>query len=771
MINDTDLPEAEVRVSSRTSAIWILPIIALSIAGWLFWQSLMESPIDIRVDFPSGSGIEVGKTKVLYEGIVAGVVADMQLDMRDLKGVQVKVSIDHRMEALLRESTEFWLVKPEISLKGVTGLETIVTGNYIAIKPGQEGKRATVFQALAEPPSYDVGQPGLNITLRAQNLGSIRKNSSVLFKQLQVGTVVGYSLTKNSDEVLIRINIKPEYAALVRADTRFWNISGLRAKAGFDGVEVSTDSLVALIQGGITFDSPSLNNQEATNNPVVNGAEFLLFADAKAAQRSVPIVIRFPAPLEFGSKDTKILFKGFEVGSITNVELDKDNQFVVAQANINPEAEPLLTTNTQFWVVKPQVSLEGVKGLDLLLSGPYVELDYQPGEAYGDGYPEFVALTQPPAVTTRDPGLQLTLTAESMDSVRRGSPVFYRQVAVGRVNDVRLRSQRDGVDATITIDEPYRELVTESSRFWNASGISLAGSFSGLKVDIQSLLSVIKGGVAFYNPANEAQAKPVTEGAHFPLYDSRELAQEHGIMVRLLAQSADGIQPGTLIKFQGFPIGEVKSIELIPDLSGVLIQAVLRERGRKFATQGSRFWLVKPSFGLTGTENLDTLVKGPHFEVSPGSGPAQYEFAVLNKAPTKGNPGVNIVLKAARLNSIREGVKIHYRDVVVGEVTGFRLAEDAQAVLINATIYEPYNRLVREGTQFWNASGVNVDFGLFKGAEIRTESLEYIIQGGISFATPEAGDSLPLAQQNSLFRLHNEVKDEWLKWAPQIKLP
>ena len=128
------------------------------------------------------------------------------------------------------------------------------------------------------------------------------------------------------------------------------------------------------------------------------------------------------------------------------------------------------------------------------------------------------------------------------------------------------------------------------------------------------------------------------------------------------------------------------------------------------------------------------------------------------------------MLVAPRLGSIREGLTLYYREVAVGSVTGYRLGETADHVKIFVNIEPQYATLVRDGTVFWNASGISVDVGLFQGAKIRTESLESILAGGIAFATPDNGNDLPSARQGESFRLHSEAKPEWLAWAPRIAL-
>lgn len=764
-MTDPEYQEALVKESKSFSIIWLLPLIALGIGGWLLAKSLIEAPIEITINFPSGTGMEVGKTKVMYEGITAGVVKDIKLDTSDLKGVIATVEMDHRIESMLRESTQFWLVKPEISLKGVTGLETIVTGNYIGVKIGLTGKKTTYFEALSAPPVMDTEVPGLHLELLAKDLGSLHIDAPILFKKIVVGSVTNYKLKADQDLVSLHIHIKPEYSHLISQQTRFWNVSGIQVKADLSGVEIQTESLVSIVQGGITFDSPPLseNNLAAQNHDA-----FTLYENQEAAKRGIQAQITFPISEKVEASKTKILFRGIEVGQVKNTNLSEDKTKIIADVLFEPMAEEYLTSGTKFWLVKHELSLNNISGLETLITGPYVEMEYNQGEPLRS----FKALAQAPKVDYSKPGLHLKLESDEMASIGRGTSILYRQVKVGEVKAVSLAKDRNSVVADITIEEPYRKLVTNQSRFWNASGVSVSGSLTKIKVRAESLASIVQGGISFYNPESEAKPKRVANGSRFQLFDDLDLAKEEGLLIRIHLDNGEGVEEGTLIKYQGFPVGEIKRIELKKDLSGLIAHAIVRQQAKKFVAKGSVYWLVKPQLGITGASNLDTLLKGQYFDVVPGSGPVQYDFKAQMQAPSESqlNTGLNIVLKAPRLQSVKKGLNLFYRDIKVGEVTHYKLSDYGNEVLIFANIQSPYDRLVRKGTKFWNASGVNINVGIFSGASIKTESLESILAGGISFATPDNGSDLPMAEQGEAFTLHAELQEPWLIWAPKIPL-
>jgi len=177
---------------------------------------------------------------------------------------------------------------------------------------------------------------------------------------------------------------------------------------------------------------------------------------------------------------------------------------------------------------------------------------------------------------------------------------------------------------------------------------------------------------------------------------------------------------------------------------------------------------------LITTSNLETLVTGQYLEVLPASkstGP-QKSFVALKDPPNASarDEGLSVVLSAPRRGSIKPGVPVTYREVTVGKVMGYELGQTADRVLIHILIEPRYASLVRGGSRFWNSSGFGVDFGLFRGATVRTESLETLIDGGIAFATPEGERMGAQARPEQTFPLFDKAEDEWLQWAPKISL-
>lgn len=267
------LPEVVTTKHSRFSIIWVVPLIALAVAGWLAYDSFARRGPDIKITFKDGSGLIAGKTEIQYLGVKVGQIEKVHLDEK-LSQVVVSARLEKSAAGLATQGAEFWVVRPQIGIGGVRGLDTLISGPYIGVSPGDGSNPVTEYTGLPEQPPASPKQPGLNLILQAEELGSLAIGDPVYYREFQVGEVDQVYLADDARTVHAHIHIKPEYAPLVHENTRFWNASGIGMDLGLFGAKVKTESLSAILSGGVAFATPPNDQMGA---PAASGAVFKLF--------------------------------------------------------------------------------------------------------------------------------------------------------------------------------------------------------------------------------------------------------------------------------------------------------------------------------------------------------------------------------------------------------------------------------------------------------------------------------------------------------------
>jgi paraquat-inducible protein B len=757
------MEKAVLRKRLIVSPIWFLPLIALCIGIWLLISSYLDAGIEITVHLQSAEGVTAGKTKVLYKGIQVGTVRHVAMD-RDLDGVDIKVEMDRVTKKGLVEDTMFWIVKPEVSAGRITGLDTLVSGAYITLRMGSSTKSERHFTGLPEPPPMGEDTPGLHVLLRTDTLYSLQRGSYVYSKNLQIGKVDDYHLNKDGS-IILDIFIQPEFSHLIRQETKFWNASGLSITGDLhNGLNVNVESMASLIYGGLTCGTPEALQDTP---PAQNGRMFQLYKDFANAEYGIPMTLQLASGDSIVPGRTKVMFRGLKAGIVRSIDINDDKfHTVTAAILLDPRAEKILREKSRFWVVRPQVSLSGIRNLETLISGAYIT--FQVGD--GERQDHFVVDSSPMPKVFLRPGERFRLESEDGGSLSLASPVLYRNQEIGEVTDIQLSASGSGIATEILIYADHAGLINRNTRFYNVSGLHMDASLQGISLQVASLNSMVAGGISFLTPD---AGDPATEEQVFPLYVNREEALRAGSLF-LTLEFADGknINKKTKIKYKGISIGTLVQTWYDPDKDKVFAKAAVQRRMSKLFRQTTALWLVTPKVDLSGVRHLDTLVSGAYLDLRPGYGRRASRFTVRTSEPSLSGPqpGLNLVLEAERIGSLKKGSPIYYRQVAIGRVTGIELGPTAQTVWIHVVVAPEYSPLVHRSSRFWNAGGVKVIAGLFSGVSVETESLESIMAGGVSMATPEGRDMGTPAEDGDHFILADTPREVWLEWAPKIPL-
>jgi len=716
---------------------------------------------EIELEMQWNSGIDDGAS-IRYQGLTLGKIVSLKsIDPEGRKVVAI-AKVNPRVSPYLTTETQFYVVEPNINLGGTTNMHSLMLGAHIGVRPSLNGEATTKFKVFNQQPAYKYTEPGIHLVLTTSDFNSLNVGTGIYYKQQQVGSVQAIEQVE-ADKALIHIHVEEAYEHYVTAASRFWNTSGVKVKGGLQGFEFQARSIQSLLAGGIEFD------RKEANGSVTNGDTFVLYKDKNRAKQSVGINLTSPH-IKGLSESTRLMFRGEHVGNIHQVAQHENK--MILQAGILPKYKFILRENTHFWLVKPELSLAGLTDTDAIFGGSYINVDLGTGESRN----AFTLATQPQAKHVTAPGLQLTINALNNSGILAGSAIRFKGLTVGQVDSVTLEPSGKSVNLSITIDKQYQHLITSTTRFYNASGITMTGGITNFVISTDTVDSIIKGGLSFYNPEDEENSSPApaNEGEQFSLFATQQQAQLAGTAISIHFNNIEGLQPNQKIKYQDQIIGQINRIEFDTQGYGATAYGHLHESYHHLAVTKSKFWLVKASLGLVNSTNIKNLAEGDFIQVLPGSGNKQTHFQAEDIPPAiNALPyGLNITVTANKLGSVRVGNPVLYRQVVVGEVIGVELADTADSVVIYLNIADRYAPLVQSNSKFWNISGFEIEAGVFSGINIDSESIESLLAGGIAFATPEKTkeQASDIAHNGQRFRLHEKVNREWLSWSPKLKL-
>ncbi|WP_028862956.1 PqiB family protein [Psychromonas aquimarina] len=880
--------QAQIVKTRSISPIWFLPVVAAVLGLWILFQNITHANVQVKIHFQKADSIIVDKTKIRYKGVIVGTVKKIELD--SASGVNVIAEIESHATFMLREQTQFWLVSPKASLTSISGLDTLFSGSYINLEPG-DGEEATVFDAIDEEP-ISIPDNALLVSLKSDSAGSVSVGTPIFFKKIKVGEIVQVRLDDSGRHVNIKAFVESDYSHLVKSASKFWNISGLRANISRAGIDVNLDSITSLIAGGITFSSP----QKSTAASAETQFELYENIDKSEAGQTIELTVNNINNLPKGAG---ILFKGHGIGRITDIEYSLEQKQFIAQATINPQFSEMITQGAQFWVEKTALSFSKIKNLGNIITGDYVAFAPAADAEVAQKASSF-ALQQSRLPVS--PALDLMLLTEDATGLNAGDPVSYQGIKIGSIRSLDFAENGRFIETSISIDSSYQYLINKNSQFYLLSGVNMKASLQGIEMQSTPLEHLLSGGIGLYN------AEPVKKSAkntlldknlRFRLYPSRALAEvgknvfSKPLILSVLSKQLPAVSEGSPVYYHKLPIGEVigfsidnsglmktelsikgqyrhlikeqsifwniSGFNVDAGLGGIEIQAeslltivkggIAVDHGKKdidnkyangsyklfssyekaakpptvitllfdqanelqvgsklrlkglvigriteltlsskgkvqakvnvkaeFAAQtarkGSRFWVVSSDISLAGAKNLSTLVSGVFINVEPGKGAPATEFTGEVKAPIieRSKTGLPLILLTDNAGSTDINSPVYHRQIQIGEVMSKQLSSDASGVEIAVNIYPEYSHLIRENSIFWPASGFNLNVGI-TGVALKSTSLTSLIKGGISMSTPDNKPLQEMSDAFARFELKKEFNESWLNWKLAIPKP
>ncbi len=702
------------------SPVWLLPLIALLLAGGFLYQQIASRGQLIQINFAQGNGILPGKTQIRYQGVAIGVVQELEL-AEDGRRIAVLAKIDSRARPLIRKGSDFWLVSPKASLTEISGLDTLVSGNYINLQPGRESNPLQEkFDALDGPPPVIRRRGGCCTSppIRWARSVSVPSSISAASRWVALSIPAWVRTTRN---VILDLVIEPRFEHLVKADTRFWNISGIKGSFSLAGVSVEAGSLTSILSGGIAFDSPKASPESE------KGQTFVLYKGLAEAARGKRIdIVAGDLPIKEGMP---ILFEGIEIGRVDPIHLTDKGRVVTAL--INPEQAYRITDKSQLVWESVSLSPTGVKNADRLLSGPAIRLDYVAGQ-------EVAKM----ALTDRAPqdGIKVTLQADDLAGLNQDAPIWYKGLQVGRISQLDLDG-RGNASVALQLQPAYAHLLNRA-RFYRAAPLQIDADLSGIKVEASPASAWLSGGIKLVQASSGERINRLYPNQELALLGTRDAKPQRWL---LKADQADGIGIGSPVLYLGLEAGKVKQLRAAKE--GVEIELEIDGIYAPLLARQPQFW-KKPAIDtrvwVDGVQvkvgNLGTLLRGAiEFDYLANGRSSHQLFDNKEQAKAKirtlslvaeNNPGLGV------------GSPIRYRGVDIGKIEQIELEPTLGQVIFKAELDGQYaERFLQSGARF---TLVQAKLGLGGVAHLDT-----LIKGAFVEAEPGQGagrNSFPLSQ-------------------------
>ncbi|MGI9290309.1 MAG: intermembrane transport protein PqiB [Gammaproteobacteria bacterium] len=315
---------ATVKPGRKLTGIWVIPILAALLGLWMVIYNQMNQGPEITISFDTATGIEAGKTKIKSLDVELGVVLSVELS-QDMKNVIVTAQLEKFAEPLLREDTQFWVVRPRVGPGGISGLGTILSGGYIKLEDGVGKRGQTDFIGLDTPPVTPAGAPGLKILLESDRAGSVSTGDPILFRGYQVGTIEKTIFDLENQKVTYAAFIEEPYDQLICGNTRFWNASGIDIRTSTDGLDIEVNSLQSILVGGVAF---SLPEGVSRGGSISNDQMFRLYSNRQQMEEKFydygfKMVIPFAQSISGLEPGAPVEYRGIRVGTVDRLMLEE----------------------------------------------------------------------------------------------------------------------------------------------------------------------------------------------------------------------------------------------------------------------------------------------------------------------------------------------------------------------------------------------------------------------------------------------------------------
>ena len=692
--------EPKIEDKKAVSFIWILPLIILGILGWIAYESYMKKGTNIRVIFKSAEGLKEGVTTLEYKGLQLGKVTKISMH-EDLKSVKVNILVDNEVaKYVASEGSSFWIKKPTVSLTKISGLNTLISGYKIELSPTfktheeyDKGNPKYNFEGLDTQPNDELDNDGYYVSLIANDKDNVEVGTPIFYNNFQIGEITAKEFI--FEKVYFTAYVYDKFNYLVNRSSQFFINEALKVSYGASGLNIEVGSLYSALVGGVTVITPDKNEAKISKEEA-----YILYGKKDDLKNKVFFNISFKdaAGIE---QNTPIIFKGIEIGKITEVKLNKEN--LDSKAFIYEEYKYLLTNKTKFFVEEPSVSFDGVKNLGNIVKGNFVSLDYVKGEYKNS----FTAINKKDINKSANL-IKVELLSENLNSISNKSKIYYKNIEIGKVDNYVLTPDLKNVKITILIDEKYKDLINDNTLFYDMSSKLVEMKSLNLNINYSGVEPLLNGAIGL---VGEKKDGAKLSNKEFKLYSSYKDVEKlkriynTGFTIESTFDNDFEIKQDMAIMYKNQEIGFVKEIKFDDKKSKVNL--FIYSEFKKYITNKSRFYkkgVVNFKASLSGVlfevDNFSSLIDGS-IHLDTESNVTFEKPQIFSSEDEMKNSTNSITIVFDDVEGLQENFsQLTYKGVNVGKVTNVKLNEKQQ-VEVKAMIYDDFASFAKTGTVYF----------------------------------------------------------------------
>jgi len=728
---------------------WIIPIVAIIVAVTMLKDKYEEKGKHITIILSDVNGLNIKKSPVIFKGVKVGNIDDIKIDENNLSHFKAYLSMYKKYDYLVKQGTKFWKVSPEISLKGVKNLGTIITGSYLEILPPELDKKELMrlpdkykFIALNHPPLN-----GITTILKSKD-SSFSVGTIIVYNGIQVGEIIDKTLKGNF--IYYKVLIYNKYKTILASDSKFIPLSKLEFQASLNGIKLVVPSLKSLISGAIRIETKIKDNHPKKEyslyipKKVIKGYDFTIISDEKLP--------------------SFLVYKGFKVGELIESKLIDGkiyNQFKIYQ-----KYQTLINNSTLFYKLNAVELKASLNNFSLQI--PDVKSAILGGVSFVTPKKEnltkksFTIFKSKNALLDyfyKKDSKEITLFVKNLDFIKKNTLITYKGLEAGKVIGYKYNPQKNLIEVKVVIKKPFINLINSSTKFYKKSGVNIKAGLNGVKIETSTLDSLVNGEISFVTYKNKVDNTKI-----YKLLNYNDLKDNY-FTINLNMQKTNGIKKGSKLEYKGYELGKVTNLIFDKNVTAII---KIDKKYKYLFGKNSKLYLESFKAGLNGIKNPDSIVFGSKIVLIAD----ENDGFKNNFTPDSINPidsyykkGLRVVLTTSSKAGLNVNSPVYYRKIKIGHIEKIKLSKTAQSVDIFIFIEPKYENIIRTNSKFFNTGVLAMKVNLL-GIKIKTGTIESMIKGGVEVVTPNNPGQKVV--NGAIFKLYDKPKEEWLEYKPKL---